>query len=318
MPLPDPTLPQGRAVVLVRNPQAGNYRRVRHRLTEALRDTGLRVVAALDLADRYQVRDWTSLPPADRPVVVAAGGDGTVGAVAELLAGTDTTFGILPLGTNNNVARSLGIPARVEDAARLLARGTTVAVDLGRFTPDSGARRTFLHAAGLGIQADFARLAADVTLRRRLGRFTYLVATALALRRRRPIRCDLILNGRRQSRRLLYLMVFNVPLFAGPLQLHLASGGITDRQFDVLAIDVLPLARFLFALAPMLVGRRPRSPGVHLVRVPGLRIEAPYPLPVALDGEVVGHVPGSFVIAPAALRVFAPPIGASSTIFRRG
>ncbi len=311
MPPPDSTLPHSRAVVLVRNPQAGNYRRVHRRLTQALRDADLRVVAALDLADIHQVQAWCARPPADQPVIVAAGGDGTVGAVAELLAGTDTTFAILPLGTNNNVARSLGIPARVEDAVRLLTHGTTVAVDLGRFLPDAGDPRSFLHAAGLGSQADFARLAADATLRRRLGRYTYLVATALALRRRRPFHCDLILKGRRQSRRLLYLMVFNVPLFAGPLQLHLASGGITDRQFDVLAIDVLPLPRFLLALAPMLSGRRPRGPGVHVVRVPRLRIDSPRLLPVSLDGEVAGHVPGTFVIMPAALQVIAPPSGAA-------
>jgi diacylglycerol kinase family enzyme len=316
MPLPDPTRPQSRDIVLVRNPQAGNYRRVRRRLSQALRDAGVRVVAALDLADLHQVRAWCALPPAGRPVIVAAGGDGTVGTVAELLAGSDTTFGILPLGTNNNVARSLGIPARVEDAARLLTHGSTVAVDLGRFIPDAGAPRSFLHAAGLGIQADFARLAADTTLRRRLGRYTYLVATALALRRRRPVRCDLILNGRRQSRWLLYLMVFNVPLFAGPLQLHLA-GGIADRRFDVLAIDVLSLPRFLLALAPMLRGRRPRGPGVHVERVSRLRIDSPRPLAVSLDGEVAGHIPGTFVIMPAALQVIAPPSG-TAMASRRG
>jgi diacylglycerol kinase (ATP) len=307
MPPSDPTQAHSRAVVLVRNSQAGNYHRVRRRLSLALRAAGVRVVAVLDIADISQARAWCALPSADRPVVVAAGGDGTVGAVAELLAGTDTTFGILPLGTNNNVARSLGIPARVEDAARLLAHGTTVAVDLGRFIPDSGAPRSFLHAAGLGIQADFARLSADATLRRRLGRYTYLIATALALRHRRPFRCDLILNGRRQPRRLLYLMVFNVPLFAGPLQLHLAGGGIADRRFDVLVMDVLPLPRFLLALAPMLGGRRPRGPGVHVERVSRMRIESPRPLAVALDGEVAGHVPGTFVIMPAALQVIAPP-----------
>ena len=304
-PCPGPAA--ARPIVLVRSPHAGNYRRLRRRLDRALRREGVRVVAEIDLAGRRRVVGWLSFPPADRPVVVAAGGDGTVGAVAELLAGTDTVLGILPLGTNNNVARSLGIPLGVEDAVRLLAAGPIAAVDAARFIPDGGVPRSFLHAAGMGIQVDFARLAADVALRRRLGRFTYLAATALALQRRRPFRCDLVIDGRRLRLRLLYLMVFNVPLFAGPLRLHLAAGGIVDRRLDVLAVEAMPLPRFLLALAPMLVGRRPRGRGVYLERVAQLRVEPPRPLDVALDGEVAGQVPGAFLVAPAALRVVTPP-----------
>src|SRR3712207_3869251 len=256
MQQPRPGPSAARAIVLVRSPHAGNYRRLRRPLGRALRRAGVRVVAELDLADRHHVRGWLSLPPAERPVVVAAGGDGTVGAVAELLAGTDGVLGILPLGTNNNVARSLGIPSRLEDAVRLLVTGAVATVDVARFIPDTGAPRSFLHAAGMGIQADFARLAADVSRRRRLGRFTHLAATALALHRRRPFRCDLVVEGRRLPLRLLYLMIFNVPLFAGPLRLHLNAGGIADRRLDVLAVEVMPLLRFLLALAPMAGGRR--------------------------------------------------------------
>jgi diacylglycerol kinase family enzyme len=201
----------------------------------------------------------------------------------------------------------VGIPSRVEDAVRLLAIGAVATVDAARFIPDAGAPRFFLHAAGMGIQVGFARLAADVSLRRRLGRFTYLAATALALLRRRPFRCDLVIDGRRLRRRLHYLMVFNVPLFAGPLRLHLATGGIADRRLDVLAIEAMPLRRFLLALTPMVVGRRPRGRGVHLYHVSRLRIECPRPQAVSLDGEVAGHVPGAFVVAPGALRVVTPP-----------
>ena len=292
--------------MLVRNPQSGNYRRARRRLDRALRREGVRVVAELDLADRRRVLGWLSLPPADRPVVVAAGGDGTVGTVADLLAGTNTVFGILPLGTNNNIARSLGIPSRVEDAVRLLAAGNISNVDAVRFIPDEGEPRYFLHAAGLGIQVGFARLAADLSLRRRLGRFTYLAATALALHRRRPFRCCLVIEDRRISLRLLYLMVFNVPLFGGPLRLHLASGGIDDRCLDVLAMEAMPLLPFLLAFAPMLVGRTPRGRGVHMYGVPRLRIDSVRALEVSLDGEVAGQVPGAFVLVPEALRVLTP------------
>lgn len=303
---PADSRPVPRSIVLVRNAHAGNYRRVRRRLQRALRHEHVRVLEAVDLTTLDRIRDWISLPLADRPAIVAAGGDGTVGAVANLLAGTDTVFGILPLGTNNNVARSLGIPSRVEDAVRLLATGMVAGVDTARFIPDRGAPHSFLHAAGLGIQVGFARLAADVSLRRRLRRFTYIAATALALHRRRPFRCRLVIDGRRIQLRLLYLMVFNVPLFGGPLRLHLAAGGIDDRRLDVLAIEAMPLLRFLLTLAPMLAGRPPGGAGVHLYSVPHLRIESARPLDVSLDGEVTGQIPGAFVVVPSALCVLTP------------
>ncbi|MBI4703237.1 MAG: diacylglycerol kinase family lipid kinase, partial [Deltaproteobacteria bacterium] len=79
------------------------------------------------------------------PPAVAAGGDGTVSAVASHLLGSDRTLGILPLGTFNYVAREFGIPLTVEDAIRVIAGGTERIVDVGEVNG-----RAFLNNAGLG------------------------------------------------------------------------------------------------------------------------------------------------------------------------
>ena len=117
-------------------------------------------------------------------LIVAAGGDGTVGAVANFLAYTGAIMGIIPLGTSNDVARSLRLPIRVEDAVHALATGKVATVDLGTFFAENEPPRYFAHAAAMGIDVKFAKLATQVTLRRRLGRFTYAVAAVLALRDR--------------------------------------------------------------------------------------------------------------------------------------
>lgn len=275
-------------------------------MAAALRREGLRVVEALDVREGQRLQAWLSLPATDRPMVVAAGGDGTVGAAVNYLAGTGgVVLGILPLGTNNQVARALGIPRRIEDAVHLLVAGKVSTIDVARCIPDVGEPRSFVHAAGMGVQAGFARLAASASLRRRLGRLTYVVATTGALLARRPFRCEVIIGDRRLRLRLVHLMVFNVPLYGGPLNLRL-TGGIDDRRLDILAIEDMSLVRFLLTLAPMLFGHVPHSRGTHVVQARHVRITADRALEVALDGEVAGRLPAAFVLEPNALRVVTP------------
>jgi hypothetical protein len=121
---------------------------------------------------------------------VAAGGDGTIGAVATQLAGCGLPLGILPLGTSNDVARSLGISLDLARAAEVIAHGTPTPVDAGRvmpaateplalspgrhggdgrdgtaalgLSPRASSGAYFLHALTLGLNAAFARLATDM------------------------------------------------------------------------------------------------------------------------------------------------------------
>jgi len=87
-------------------------------------------------------------------LVIVAGGDGTIEEAACQLVGTKTALGILPVGTMNNVARSLGIPLDLEDACALLGAGSTRQVDMGHvITDDKQEGDHFLETAGLGLTA---------------------------------------------------------------------------------------------------------------------------------------------------------------------
>jgi len=88
------------------------------------------------------------------PLVIVAGGDGTIGDVAAELIGKDIVLGIVPTGTMNNVARSLGVPLAIEDACALIGMGTTRHIDMGRITTSAGtAAEYFLECAGVGLSA---------------------------------------------------------------------------------------------------------------------------------------------------------------------
>ena len=106
--------------VLVTSARAAGWRDLAA-ARRAMRRHGLAITAELDVAKTGSLAE---LLEADLPVlVIAAGGDGTVGTVADCLAGTRHVLGVLPLGTSNNFARSLGIPLDPRRAAALLIHG---------------------------------------------------------------------------------------------------------------------------------------------------------------------------------------------------
>ena len=122
-------------VVLVTSSHAGGN----DGLAEALDEMGR---AGLSVAERLEISEIERLPgllrtPDGGPrLIIAAGGDGTVGAVADCLAASDSVLGILPLGTSNDFARSLLIPVDPRKAAALLTGGKIADVDLGRLPGD--------------------------------------------------------------------------------------------------------------------------------------------------------------------------------------
>ncbi len=88
------------------------------------------------------------------PLVVVAAGDGTISAVASQLVGSSTVLGLVPIGTMNNLARSLGVPLEIEDACALIGMGTSRHIDAGRVRTNHDTTGTyFLECAGVGLAA---------------------------------------------------------------------------------------------------------------------------------------------------------------------
>ena len=102
--------------------------------------------------------------------VVVAGGDGSLNHTVQLLAGTDTALGVLPLGTANVWAREIGIPLDIRRATDVLLHGETLRIDLGQANG-----RYFIAIAGVGFDASVTRMVRPAT-KRRLGMFAYIVA----------------------------------------------------------------------------------------------------------------------------------------------
>jgi YegS/Rv2252/BmrU family lipid kinase len=296
--------PQTTRLILVVSPHAGHEQKL-DRARKAMAATGLEVAAEIPVSELKRLPELVrGAGPA--PIVVAAGGDGTVGSVANALIGSGAVLGILPLGTSNDFARSLNIPMVVERSVRLLSQGRVSAVDAGRFTETGQSPRHFVHAAAAGLNVQFARLATRADLRERLGRLTYAVAAALALKDRPVFACDIEHDGGREQLQLIHLAVINAPVFGGFLDLKIPGATPDDRSLNVLMVEHLPMRRLIRSALYPAIGVHRKIRGLRILRVSSLTVRPPNSMDVTLDGEIAGKIPGRFDVVPGGLKVITP------------
>jgi YegS/Rv2252/BmrU family lipid kinase len=304
---PSPGLPRA---VLVISPRAGRAARGLQRAREAVRAGGIQVVQELPVDEVGRLPELLEQRGNEPLLVVAAGGDGTVGAVADVLARTTTVMGVIPLGTSNDFARSLRVPSDIRKAVALLKEGKVSTIDLGRIEIPGGRPLHFVHAATAGLNVSFAKLATQASFRKRLGRLAYAGAGAAAVRDHQPFRCRLVADGRGQHVRadleLTQLSVINAPVFGGFLGMRMRNSSVDDRLLDVLAVENVPLRRVVVAALFALLQARRALPGIHSFHVERMTAHSDRPLEVALDGEVRGRLPANFAVVGEALRVITP------------
>lgn len=295
-----------RTVVLAGNRKPGAKGREYDRAVAAMQRAGLSILDVVPLDSLDRLRSWVDRSDEERPLIIAAGGDGTIGSVANYVVNSTAVLGIIPLGTSNDVARSLEIPLDMDGAVRLLESGKVAIVDAGEFIADGQERRTFVHAAAIGLNARFARLATKKSIRARLGPFTYIVAALVAIHHFDPFKVDMVFGSTTVSLRLLHLSIVNAPVFGGVLGLRVPSAHVDDHQLDLLAVEDMPVRRLLSSLVSMLLGKRTTPAGLRVMHVREVRIRTESPLEVTIDGEIAGEVPGDFRLAAGALRVITP------------
>jgi diacylglycerol kinase family enzyme len=235
--------------------------------------------------------------------IVAAGGDGTVSAVASALAGSGVALAVLPLGTLNHFARDLGIPDDLDAALRIAVHGRVREIDVGEVNG-----RVFVNNSSIGLYAAMVRR--RERQRRRLGRGKWLAmlwASYNALRAHPFLHLTLEVAGVEHRRRTPFVFIGNNAyrmegldigererLDGGELALYLAHR--TGR---------LGLARLAVRA---LLGRLYEGDDFEAATTTRLRIDARHKrLLVATDGEVQAmELPLDYRIRPRALRVVVP------------
>ena len=233
--------------------------------------------------------------------VLVAGGDGTVCEAAEGMAGNENCeLAILPLGTGNDGARTLGIPTDLAEAARVAARGIAKPVDLIRVGD-----RMVLNAIGIGLTADINDRAARIKWVR--GIAVYLGTAAVSLFKFRAPQIRIIADGRIIDSTMTILAVHNGPTTGGGFALT-PNAVPDDGLLDATLVPDVPVTGRLQRLIGALRGTLHTMDGSVALQAKVLELHHEEPLAVHFDGNA-GTLEGPvtrFEIVPKALKVIVP------------
>jgi diacylglycerol kinase (ATP) len=289
----------GRAVLVV-NTHSRKGRRHGPGLPARLAAAGLPVQATFaihDPADLPQILARALEPAPD--LLLFGGGDGSLTAAAARLAHRDTALGVLPLGTTNNFARSLGLPMGLAGAIAALAGGKVADVDLAQAGPD-----LFANMASIGLSVQVAQ-AVPARLKRMLGRGAYTLTAARHLPGHRAFKATLRVDGTEQVVWTHQLNIANGGYHAGRRIARDAS--VDDRLLVVYRLGGAGRLHVTGQTIHQVVmgPRRPLADGPFVV-TREVWVDTDPPLALDLDGEVRGTTPVRITLLPQALRVLVP------------
>lgn len=308
--------------LLIYNPEAGSHDdALLPELISALRNVEAISVEklggsknALQLA-RESHCDW----------IAVAGGDGTVERVAAALLGSDVPLGIIPAGTYNNFARSVGLPLDPLEACAVITAGTSRPIDVGLAN-----NKPFFECLGAGLDAALYPIGEEIKCGR-LGRWADLFRLAYRFRRQRfaltldrPVCEALVHSATNESHRLVHLLKSKSgeQITLSALMLTVSNGpyfGMNftvapDQRMDDGLLTVTVFSRYSkiqlwWHFLSIAFGRREYCPKTVAFRVKKLHIDSPRILPVHLDGTPSKELwPLDVECKPGALKVFQPPI----------
>jgi diacylglycerol kinase (ATP) len=200
---------------VIHSPHAGRSSQLAQSLS-LLEQAGIHIAQVIPIAELdalpAQGADWQAQGV---DLAVAAGGDGLVGGVIAHIVQSGLPLGILPLGTANDIARSLHIPMELSQAIDMIAHGAVQAIDIGTAQPAEQAPHVttstkerpvishvprqkhgfFAHVLTVGLNVQFARLATNVAIRQRFGRMTYPLSAFEVLRSHEALDVELHFAG---------------------------------------------------------------------------------------------------------------------------
>lgn len=230
------------------------------------------------------------------PIVVAAGGDGTIGNICGVLIDTPTALGILPLGSIMNVPRMLGLPRDLDEAAAVLASGKSRLIDVGVANG-----RLFYENASVGMNAAMFSAAAHFA-EGDYGSLRRLLWLAL---RYRPARIELLLDDERVRTRALMVTISNGP-YTGVGMTVAPAARVDDGKFDVTVFRHFSKWELLRHLASISFGRRAYTPHTRTYRSAHVVVDSRRRLPCRADSTDLGDTPLECSVRRSALRVIAP------------
>ncbi len=231
--------------------------------------------------------------------VIVSGGDGSLNAAGPGLLATALPLGVLPLGTANDFARSVGLPLEPAAAAAAICEGATRSIDVGEVNG-----RVFFNVASVGLAADLAqRLTADS--KRRFGRLSYALSASHVLMEARPFHATLLLGEQKIMVRTMQIAVGNGRYYGGG-NIVASDAQIDDGHLDLYSLEFSQVWRMALMVRSFKTGSHGAVREVRTARGASFEVITRKPRPVNADGELVTQTPARFTQRLQAITVYVP------------
>jgi diacylglycerol kinase (ATP) len=292
-------------VVVIANPSAGRGKagRLIGKVDRALQSAGVphRIRVSENAADLE--RSAREEAEAGAEVVAVLGGDGSAGLAANGLLGTDAALAVLPSGTADDLARSLGVRSLTQ-AIRAIVEGNVARIDVVHVATGTE-RRHFVNVAGCGFDSEVNE-AANAMRVNLGGKGTYIAALVSTLSRFTPAAFKIELDDEVIEGPHMLVVVGNAISYGGGMKVT-PNASLVDGLLDVCVVEAIGKAAFLRTFPKVFRGTHVRHPAVRMLRSRRVKVEADRRVMVYADGERVGPAPAVFEVIPEALSVCLGP-----------
>ncbi len=232
-------------------------------------------------------------------LVIIGGGDGTLNSAIEGLIETKLPLGILPMGTANDLARTLGIPTDLSAACQVISSGKVRLIDLGWVNGQH-----FFNVASLGLSVQITqRLTKDI--KQRWGVLAYAFTALQALWQARPFRAEIIVNNKSFHVKTIQIAIGNGRYYGGGMTVA-EDATIDDKRLDLYSLETKKWWEIIALLPAMRQGNHTSWPNVRALHGQEFQVNTSKRRPINTDGEITTHTPAKFRVIPQALAVIAP------------
>jgi diacylglycerol kinase (ATP) len=288
-------------MMIIANPRAGHGRGERsiRGLRDAIRRRGYDCTPVPTERPGHATELARRAAEAGEPRLIVMGGDGTISEVVNGLVGSETELGIVPMGTGNDVARSLRIPrGDLAAALDLAVQGETAPVDVGRERD-----RHFISVAGVGFPAIVADEANSFV--RLHGSAAFFVAVYKALHRLRAFPFTLRLDDRTLEMEGVAVMIQNTPFTGGGLKMA-PDARVDDGLLDVVVVDDIGRTGLMLNFPRAYTGRHLEHPSFSVHRAARVAVDTPEPMTKMFDGDLCGRTPLEADVVAGGVRIAVP------------
>jgi diacylglycerol kinase (ATP) len=238
-------------------------------------------------------------------LIVVCGGDGTVSSSSLAVMESGLPLGIIPTGTANDLARTLGIPMDLGEAADVIAQGHSRAIDLGAVNGHG-----FFNVASIGLSTTITQKL-DPQLKKKWGRLGYALAASKILGRARHFTATIVEKGQSIDVETYQIAVGNGRHYGGG-NVVASTARIDDGHLDLYSLEMKNLWKMALMIRSFRSGTHGAWREVRTARCVEFDVSTRRPMPVNADGEIVTSTPAHFKVHPNAIKIFVPADGASN------